>query len=264
MLIETFEIIGGLVGIFAILIVVWDHFKDDRKLAKDVKIFYQDIEKLIFTFHEMKFYFDTDNFLEATNYTSNNEYYRAKVKQNYADYGKYLGLIKLEEIVKSNKVLFSYAIKEGIKILETGELRQKYSQTSEIAVINDILQISEKEIKIINLFLDYLRGYWEKHYYKRLFRPKLKRDKNFAKLSGYFSYLAYKIEKRMKRIDDIEGYMKKNLGSDWLVIENAWNKCIDRTSRFRISRNEFIKTGLLKLRKKFVGLFIRETKILDI
>jgi len=48
MLAEIFEIIGVFIGVIAILIVVWDHFKDDRLLYRQVQEFYEDIEKLIY------------------------------------------------------------------------------------------------------------------------------------------------------------------------------------------------------------------------
>ncbi|MFX0037251.1 MAG: hypothetical protein ACFE9I_16630 [Candidatus Hermodarchaeota archaeon] len=61
------------------------------------------------------------------------------------------------------------------------------------------------------------------------------------------------IEHLMENINDIEGYMKENLGSDWKVVKNAWKKCKNGD----ISKGEFIKIGLSKIGKKFAGIFFR-------
>jgi hypothetical protein len=59
------------------------------------------------------------------------------------------------------------------------------------------------------------------------------------------------IEKMMEEINDIEGYMKENLGSDWKIIKNSWKRC----KKGEISKKEFIKIGLSKIGKKFASIF---------
>jgi len=51
-LLDILEIIGGVVGIVAIIIVIWDHFKDDRQLTRQVQGFYDDIEHLLYSFYQ--------------------------------------------------------------------------------------------------------------------------------------------------------------------------------------------------------------------
>jgi hypothetical protein len=60
------------------------------------------------------------------------------------------------------------------------------------------------------------------------------------------------VESQMARIDNIETYMKGNLGSDWDQIKNNWSMYKDGS----ITRSEFVKVALKKLGKKFFGLFV--------
>lgn len=54
------------------------------------------------------------------------------------------------------------------------------------------------------------------------------------------------------KIEEIEIYMKENLGSDWLHIKNNWRKYKEG----EITRGEFTKIALKKLGKKFLGIFV--------
>jgi len=54
------------------------------------------------------------------------------------------------------------------------------------------------------------------------------------------------------KIEEIEIYMKENLGSDWLHIKNNWRKYKEG----EITRGEFAKIALKKLGKKFLGIFV--------
>jgi hypothetical protein len=66
------------------------------------------------------------------------------------------------------------------------------------------------------------------------------------------SQVVFMIEYLMDDIKNVEEYMKKNLGSDWAIIKDSWR----RVKNKEISKKEFIKTSLLKLGKKFVGVFV--------
>ena len=60
------------------------------------------------------------------------------------------------------------------------------------------------------------------------------------------------LDYQMERVEDIEEYMKDNLGSDWLKIKNNWKEYQDGD----ISRGEFTKLALKKLGKSFLGIFV--------
>ncbi|TKJ25139.1 MAG: hypothetical protein CEE42_08235 [Promethearchaeota archaeon Loki_b31] len=60
------------------------------------------------------------------------------------------------------------------------------------------------------------------------------------------------VQRQMDRIEDVESYMKENLGSDWGKLKHQWQEY--KTGE--ISRGEFTKEALKKLGKKFLGIFV--------
>ena len=64
--------------------------------------------------------------------------------------------------------------------------------------------------------------------------------------------VAFILEYQMDRIDDLEDYMKENLGNDWVQIKNHWSMYKDG----EITRIDFAKVALRKLGKKFISLFV--------
>ena len=60
------------------------------------------------------------------------------------------------------------------------------------------------------------------------------------------------LEYQMDRIDDVENYMKDNLGTDWLQIKNLWSEYKEGD----MTRGEFAKAALKKLGKRFLGIFV--------
>ena len=60
------------------------------------------------------------------------------------------------------------------------------------------------------------------------------------------------LEYQMDRIDDVENYMKDNLGTDWLQIKNLWSEYKEGD----MTRGEFAKAALKKLGKNFLGIFV--------
>ncbi|MFX0042354.1 MAG: hypothetical protein ACFE8L_05545 [Candidatus Hodarchaeota archaeon] len=96
--------------------------------------------------------------------------------------------------------------------------------------------------------------------YKKLYTKLEKMDNQLSEIGAdtkdiklKVSEVAFMIEHLMEEIDNIEDYMKENLGSDWKIIKNAWQRCKDG----EISKKEFIKTGLKKIGKRFVSIFIQ-------
>lgn len=60
------------------------------------------------------------------------------------------------------------------------------------------------------------------------------------------------LDYQMKRVENVEEYMKEHLGSDWLQIKNSWREYKNGD----ITRKEFTKLALKKLGKTFLGIFI--------
>ncbi len=67
------------------------------------------------------------------------------------------------------------------------------------------------------------------------------------------SEVATMIEHLMEGHEDLETYMKENLGSDWKVLKNSWKRC----KKGDITKWEFAKIGLSRVGKKFAGIFIK-------
>ena len=60
------------------------------------------------------------------------------------------------------------------------------------------------------------------------------------------------LEYQMDRIDDVEEYMKENLGTDWVQIKHLWSEYKEGD----ITRGDFTKAALKKLGKGFLGIFV--------
>ena len=60
------------------------------------------------------------------------------------------------------------------------------------------------------------------------------------------------LEYQMDRIDDVEEYMKENLGTDWVQIKHLWSEYKEGD----ITRGDFTKAALKKLGKSFLGIFV--------
>ncbi|MFX1499619.1 MAG: hypothetical protein ACFFDH_01490 [Promethearchaeota archaeon] len=79
----------------------------------------------------------------------------------------------------------------------------------------------------------------------------IQEDTKVIKMS--VSEVASMIEGLMEQHENIEEYMEKNLGSDWRILKNSWQKCKEG----EISKWEFAKIGLSKVGKRFAGIFIK-------
>jgi len=59
------------------------------------------------------------------------------------------------------------------------------------------------------------------------------------------------LEQILSNIDDMEDYMKQNLGSKWAKLKNHWDLCKDG----KITRKDFILRGFSTLGSTFLGVF---------
>ena len=76
MSIDIIGIVGFTIALISIIIVIWDHFKDDRLLSKQVQEFFEDIENVIFTFYANKR-------VPPGWYEIRRRYYKAKISQTF-------------------------------------------------------------------------------------------------------------------------------------------------------------------------------------
>ena len=77
-------------------------------------------------------------------------------------------------------------------------------------------------------------------------------DKDTTKIKLDVEAVSVILEYQMDRIDDVEDYMKQNLGTDWHQIKNLW----DEYKEGDLTRGDFTKAALKKLGKNFLGIFV--------
>ncbi len=196
---NLFYYISGIIGIFAIAIVFWDHFIDDQLLTRRIQLFYENIENLIFSYYKSHILYERiekEPLEEETKkelhllYTHriNNNYFSNVFIQNFDECAKYLGLTRSEEsrfyvnfYINGEKFLFD---KDGRFLKHPYENNLLTGTGEEDAFWSlGFFFFSEKEINIFNEFLENLRNYWKENYTKRkMFRGKLSRKLDFKQL----------------------------------------------------------------------------------
>ena len=172
-----------------LIFIIWDHFKDDRLLAKEVQEFYGDIENLIYTQIQIEYYKIIekkqieDTHVKLVNKTRNrdiiqNSYLKTKLLQNFKRYSNYLGMtINREDLVYLNNTIYIMTYDGLLK-------KREFERNTVSNVISSFTDINNEEILDINKYLISLRFYWNKKYYRFLFRPKLVQKISFSSLLG--------------------------------------------------------------------------------
>ncbi len=168
----------------AFIIIIWDHIIDDKKSAKRIQVFYENIEKFIF------YYYEQNYFQAYSNLTKNQEdkkkcdkleskykFYKLVFKRDFVHYSPFIGLVK--EIFRSNFEQENRYINETENCLTP----QGCIYASD-GFLNSGAILKENVIKIINDFLRSLRHYWNINYSKSILKiikikPRLKKNLNF-------------------------------------------------------------------------------------
>ncbi len=194
------------VSIAVLFLLIWDHLKDDRILSVEVQDFYRDIEMLIFTNLQVKYYeiLPTnkgemeEQELKTLIKNKNRDviqknYLNTKINQNFKLYSQYLGLTH-------NKENDAY-LNGTIYILKTDGslLKRNIESNTEEDIITSYTEIKTQQITEILVYLNSLRFYWKKKYFKFVFRPKLKQKIVFDDLLGYVNPLEQKKPKYLRR-----------------------------------------------------------------
>ncbi|MFX1575196.1 MAG: hypothetical protein ACFFB0_20870 [Promethearchaeota archaeon] len=193
------------VSIAVLFFIIWDHIKDDRILTGEVQDFYSDIEMLIFTNLQVKYYEllqksrpeMEEQELKALIKNKNRDiiqknYLDTKINQNFRLFAQYLGLTyKKENDIYLNGTI--YVLKTDGTLL-----RRNIESNTEENIITSYNAITSKQISELVVYLNSLRFYWKKKYSKFIFRPNLHQKIIFNELLGYVKPLEQ--EKRMKGI----------------------------------------------------------------
>lgn len=121
-------------------------------------------------------------------------YLNTKINQHFKLYAQYLGLTHNKE----NDVYLNGTI--YILKIDGNLLKRNIESNTEENIITSFTEIKPQQIKEILIYLNSLRYYWRKKYYKFIFRPHLHQEINFDDLLGYVKPLDQKKEKYRSRI----------------------------------------------------------------
>ncbi|MFX1315376.1 MAG: hypothetical protein ACFE9T_05895 [Promethearchaeota archaeon] len=195
------------VSIAVLFFIIWDHIKDDRILGREVQDFYNDIEMLIFTNLQVKYYEILqknmgqmeEQELKTIIKNKNRDviqknYLEAKISQNFQLFAQYLGLTY-------NKENSAY-LNGTIYLLKTDGtlLKRNIESNLEEIIITSYTEITTNQVKELLIYLNSLRFYWKKKYYKVIFRPQLHQKVSFDELLGYVKPIEQRKKKYLKII----------------------------------------------------------------
>ena len=182
-------IISGIASIITVLLfifIIWDHIKDDRLLTKNVQIFYDSIENLIFSILQKEYKGKREVGLQLTEYYHQYDYYNEKFLQLFDEFGKYLGLVRHLRRQMQKKKFYHFLHVNKYFLTDAGYL----SHSENLLFHLDANKIDQEGINYIGTFLKDLRDYWKKNYSKIILglikiRPNLKAKVNFKMLLGF-------------------------------------------------------------------------------
>ena len=196
-----------IVSIAVLFFIIWDHVKDDRILAREVQDFYNDIEMLIFTNLQVKYYEllqknkveMEEQELKTLVKNKNRDviqknYLNTKIRQYFNLYAQYLGLTYNEE----NSAYLNgtiYLLKNDGSLL-----KRNIEFNTEEPIISTFAEIKPEQISELKVYLTSLRFYWKKKYFRFIFRPQLDQTVVFDDLLGYTKPLNQKKQKYLSRI----------------------------------------------------------------
>jgi hypothetical protein len=195
--------ISLIVSLIVLFFIIWDHLKDDRILTMRVQEFYEDIEMLIFTMLQVKYYEalqETESDMDEKQLSMlkknknrdviQNAYLMKKIYQNFNLFSNYLGLTH----DKDNK---SYITGTIYLLNEDGAILKRNIELNTInPLITSYREISRNQISEILIFLNSMRFYWNKKYKKSIFRPALIQKIDFNALLGYINPLKISPKKK--------------------------------------------------------------------
>jgi len=76
--------------------------------------------------------------------------------------------------------------------------------------------------------------------------------KDTSKIVLDIEWVVILLDRQMARIDDLESYMKDNLGTDWSQLKHFWQEYKEGD----ITRLDFAIEALKKLGNRFLGIFV--------
>ncbi|MFW9881653.1 MAG: hypothetical protein ACFFG0_51970 [Candidatus Thorarchaeota archaeon] len=170
---NTLNIITIFISLTAIIIIVFDRIKNSINIRKQVKTYYEAIEKLIFHYYERGYFEELNENEEFKKnfYEHHSKWilYENYVKNYFNDFAKYLGLVQTQ---------FAYINDSSVFLSENGSIKMELNHYKEG------YQIDNQLIEYINSFLDSCVKYWNRHH-KSIVKKGIKRKIDFKILKGF-------------------------------------------------------------------------------
>lgn len=167
------SIITIMISLTAIIIILFDRMKNSYNLRKQVKTYYEAIEKLIFHYYERGYFeeLNENEEFKRTFYEHHSKWtlYENYVKNYFNDYAKYLGLVQTQ---------FAYINDSSVLLSENGSIKMELNHYKEG------YQIDNQLIEYINSFLNSCVKYWNKHH-KSIVKKGIKKKIDFRILKGF-------------------------------------------------------------------------------
>jgi len=249
-----------------VILLIWDHIKDDRMLKDQVQEFYFNVENLVYLYYFQglyKAYFcnyfwrkNRDKIFKGLEFNDiekkiehRSKYYKEKVVKNINEWGKYLGMIcmgKKEEDPSS----FEYFNDTNLILTYDGEVKNNEN----IPLVEDFLKLEQTDIGWkIRAYLGSLREYWSKYYKKFIFRPTLRYKIKVENMANLFDQY---IKRHLKFIEsNFELYKSKNLNHE---VQKKYERYVNFSSDY-IKEEKKKLIGILRLGidTKVIGRFVK-------
>ncbi len=187
------SIVGISIALISIIIVVYDHFKDDRILTRQVHEFYHYIEGLIYTHYhkeiDKQYNSHRNSTDEVSERYSNNArkwlFYQGKINQVFEQLSRYLGLTYYSRPQYYVIEDYNYFVEKTGYIMNFHSSSPTVIGSPQNTFYNNPknkIVIDDRAIEIISEFLKRLRIYWDENFSKFLFRKRIKPSQDFESL----------------------------------------------------------------------------------
>lgn len=254
------NIIVDAIFIIPVVYLIWDHFKDDKLLTKQVQEFYHSIEHIVYLYYmnilfninfcdefwksnRSKFFKGNFKFLEIEQiFVHRLDYMREKIKiffnpkENVYVY-KYIGMLCKKKVDEKDNEIFYYFSDTNLILTREGEkLKHDYK-----SLVKDPKMMGHFKYgwEIYN-YLGSLRDYWKTNYKKHFIRPRLKPEYKIWSDISFFQQTINPFLKELKenRFNIKSAEYKRRVAEVNKFLEDIY-KILRGTSRKGISKGKF-------------------------
>lgn len=258
LILYTLNIIVDAIFIIPVVYLIWDHFKDDKLLTKQVQEFYHSIEYIIYLYYmnilfniyfcdefwksnRSRFFKGNFKFLEIEHmFVHRLDYMREKIK-NFLNpkenVYKYIGMLCKKKVDEKDNKIFYWFSDSNLILTHEGELL-KHDYKSLVEDPN-MMGHFKYGWEIYNYFGS-LRDYWKVNYKKHFIRPRLKpKYKIWSDISLFQGTIKpFLITLKENRFNIKSAEFKRRIAEVNNFLEDIY-KTLRGTSRKGISKQKF-------------------------